>query len=71
MICETKAIEIDADDVAKQSKPTAATRSKAPGPTSEAGKERSRRNAVRHRLTAETVIESLEDPDDYKHSKCR
>jgi hypothetical protein len=36
------------------------------GPTSEAGKERSRRNAVRHGLTAETVIEPLEDPEDYK-----
>ena len=30
-------------------------------PTSEAGKERSRRNAVRPGLTAETVIEPLED----------
>ena len=27
---------------------------------------RSRRNAVRHGLTAETVIEGLEDPEDYK-----
>lgn len=39
---------------------------KSTGPTSEAGKERSRRNAVRHGLTAETVIEFLEDPEDYK-----
>jgi hypothetical protein len=39
---------------------------KSTGPTSEAGKERSRRNAVRHGLTAETVIEPLEDPEDYK-----
>jgi hypothetical protein len=39
---------------------------KSTGPRSEAGKERSRRNAVRHGLTAETVIEPLEDPEDYK-----
>src|SRR3954467_15433998 len=36
------------------------------GPTSEGGKLRSRRNAVRHGLTAETVIGALEDADDYK-----
>jgi hypothetical protein len=39
---------------------------KSTGPTSEAGKERSRRNAVRHGMTAETVIEPLEDAGDYK-----
>src|SRR5438105_2505276 len=32
----------------------------------EQGKSRSRRNAVRHGLTAETVICALEDTDDYK-----
>src|SRR3954452_12941474 len=35
------------------------------GPTSEQGKLRSRRNAVRHGLTAETVIGALEDAEDY------
>src|SRR5437763_6546922 len=36
------------------------------GPTTEEGKLRSRRNAVRHGLTAETVIGALEDSEDYK-----
>src|SRR4051812_30860221 len=36
------------------------------GPTSEEGKQRASQNAVRHGLTAETVIEPLEDPEDYK-----
>src|SRR3954447_22993945 len=36
------------------------------GPITDEGKLRSRRNAVRHGLTAETVISALEDAEDYK-----
>jgi len=36
------------------------------GPRTEAGKRRSRRNALRHGLTAETVVDVLEDAKAYK-----
>ena len=39
---------------------------KSTGPTTLEGKERSRCNAVRHGLTAETVIATLEDAEDYQ-----
>jgi hypothetical protein len=39
---------------------------KSTGPKTEAGKQRSRRNAVCHGLTAETVIGALEDAEDYR-----
>jgi hypothetical protein len=39
---------------------------KSTGPRTEEGKRTSRRNAVRHGLTAETVIDCLEDREDYR-----
>jgi len=39
---------------------------KSTGPTTPEGKERSRCNAIRHGLTAETIIAGLEDAEDYQ-----
>jgi hypothetical protein len=39
---------------------------KSTGPTTPEGKDRSRRNSLRHGLTAETVIAALEDAEDYQ-----
>jgi hypothetical protein len=36
------------------------------GPKTEEGKQRSRENSLRHGLTAETIVASLEDAEDYK-----
>jgi hypothetical protein len=36
------------------------------GPTTEDGKRRARQNAVRHGLSAETIVEVVEDIDDYR-----
>src|ERR1700692_637705 len=54
------------DDFFRQIAANRRNASKSAGPTTEQGKQRSRCNAVRHGLTAETVIGALEDAEDYK-----
>jgi len=44
---------------------TGETRSSAPALRPLQAKQRSRRNAIRHGLTAETIIDALEDAEDY------
>jgi len=39
---------------------------KSTGPRTRAGKQRARKNALRHGLTAETIIGVLEDPEEYR-----
>jgi hypothetical protein len=39
---------------------------KSTGPKTENGKQRSRRNALKHGFTADTVLEPLENPDEYR-----
>jgi hypothetical protein len=39
---------------------------KSTGPRTEDGKQQSRRNALKHGLTAETIIEPLENPEEYR-----
>src|SRR3954462_10705576 len=50
----------------KQIEPNRRNARHSTGPITAGGKLRSRRNAVRHGLTAETVIGALEDAEDYK-----
>src|ERR1700688_2898457 len=50
----------------KQIKANRRNAQRSTGPVTQEGKERSRCNAVRHGLTAETVIGALEDAEDYK-----
>src|SRR5256885_7988834 len=50
----------------KQIEATRRNARRSTGPITQQGKLRSRRNAIRHGLTAETVIGALEDAEDYK-----
>src|SRR5258706_3330711 len=47
-------------------KPNRRNAQRSTGPKTQSGKQRSSQNAVRHGLTAETVIGPLEDPADYR-----
>jgi hypothetical protein len=50
----------------KQIEANRANARKSTGPITDEGKQRSRCNAIRHGLTADTVIGALEDAEDYK-----
>jgi hypothetical protein len=50
----------------RQIEPNRRNALKSTGPTTLNGNRQSRRNALRHGLTAETVIEGLEDTEDYR-----
>src|SRR6202166_1037527 len=50
----------------KQIEANRANARKSTGPISDEGKQRSRCNAIRHGLTAETVIGALENTEDYQ-----
>ena len=54
------------NDIFRQIEANRRNARKSTGPKTEQGKQRSRRNAVRHGLTAETVIGALEDAEDYR-----
>jgi hypothetical protein len=65
----TKQIQLllrDRDDVGPTDRRQPRNAAKSTGPKSAQGNERSRRNALRHGLTAETVINTLEDAEEYK-----
>src|SRR5258706_14034990 len=47
-------------------KPNRRNAQRSTGPKTQSGKQRSSQNAVRHGLSAETVIGPLEDPADYR-----
>ena len=55
-----------ANDLVPTNRSQSAQRHRSTGPNTEDGKHRSRQNAVRHGLSAETVVEIVEDIDDYR-----
>jgi uncharacterized membrane protein len=55
-----------ADDLISTNRSQSRNALRSTGPKTEEGKRQSRRNAVRHGLTAETVIDGLEDSEDYR-----
>ena len=65
-ICETNPIRRLVMTSSKQFEANRRNALLSTGPRSNEGKQRSSRNALRHGLTAETVIEPIEDAEDYK-----